>query len=76
MAEDGNFVELGAIGLRIDQLENTVRELQKELKQQKEAASNGGQGGGGLTLEQVKKMTPEQINKRWEEVRKFLAGGK
>lgn len=29
---------------------------------------------GGLTLEDIKRMTPQEINKRWEEIKKVLAG--
>lgn len=40
---------------------------------------NGGAGGQAatkLTIEQIQKMTPEQINENWEEVEKVLKAGK
>lgn len=38
-------------------------------------SADGGTRGptGGLTFEQVKKMTPEEVNARWDEVSKVLA---
>lgn len=40
-------------------------------------SADGGNRGGGATLtkEQIKKMTPAEINARWPEVQKVLAGG-
>jgi hypothetical protein len=34
----------------------------------------GGDGGVTLTLEQIQQMKPEEINARWEEVQKAMAG--
>lgn len=36
-------------------------------------APAGGGNQGGLTLEQVKAMTPDEINRRWDEVQPVLA---
>lgn len=36
--------------------------------------ASGDPQSGGLTIEQVKEMTPEQINANWPEVQKALAG--
>ena len=74
VANNGELVDGGALGLRIEQLENTVKELQKALKQQYQAAASGG-GDGEMTLEQLKSMGPDEINARWKEVQKLLAKG-
>ena len=38
-------------------------------------ATNPGRGPRKLTLEDIKKMSPEEINSRWTEVQATLAGG-
>jgi hypothetical protein len=38
-------------------------------------AMNGGSNGGPLTVDQMKKMTPEQINASWAQVQESLSSG-
>lgn len=81
---DHNALEYGENGAPIN-VEAALKALvtaRPWLQKQEQPAGAGspanpaGTKGGRLTLEEVKRMSPEEINKRWEEVSALLSGGK
>lgn len=72
-------VEFDADGAPVG-LEANVAAVLNKYPQLKPAApvpgaTNPGRGPRKLTLEDIKKMSPEEINSRWTEVQATLAGG-
>jgi hypothetical protein len=75
--------DVGALVSRLELLEGTVQELTKTAKQQAQiihdlTAGHGGapSTGGGLTKADLAKMSPDEINARWEEIQKLMKGAK
>lgn len=72
-------VEFDADGqpVNVDQAAAAVLNEWPELKAPAAVpgATNPGRGPRKLTLEDIKKMSPEEINSRWAEVQATLAGG-
>lgn len=73
MEDSKSNADIGALVSRIELLEGELQQLKTAVKQQA-AASDA--SGGGLTIEQIRAMTPAQINARWEEVKQAMKGGK
>ena len=62
--------------------ERALRKLGEEkpylldMKRARGRSMNGGVGGGvGLTMEQIKSMSPDEINANWEAVQATLSRG-
>jgi ribosomal protein L29 len=75
--------DVGGLVVRIEQLEGLVDDLHQTIKAQAQALQNlrqqtaaGANAGGGLTKADLAKMSPDEINARWEEVKKTMKGGK
>lgn len=58
-------------------LKRLAREKSYLVEQRRSSGApvNGEGGAGGLTLEEIQRMSPEEINKRWPEVQAAMAAG-
>lgn len=78
MEEDSkNLASVGALVLRIELLEGSLQELRDSMKQQAAAAAKNESGAKSeLTLDDVRGMTVDEVNKRWNEVQTALQKSK